>query len=204
MNQKLKRFDFAIFSKNDDKIVQLNRIVLFFVMIVLIIAAIVLITQDLSKDSDKKELTIYFTNPEYNSLVKEIRHIKKSSDDKVNFSVIENKAELILNYLIFGSVNYENRSLIPIESRIKNLWNINNTLHINFTKEFITEINTKKIKDNKLIIQSIVMTLFNNIKEIKNIRFYVEDNDLRTFNGTDELKFIFRRKDYITEEDQKS
>ena len=122
-----------------------------------------------------QKIYLFFSNTQYLKLQSETQFVPSH----------QNLKSKILSSLARLSSKPQNRSLktiIPSKTQILNLWTSHQSLYINFSKHLITHLNLK-IQDPKLLIYSILASLFYSFKHIHSIHISIENKPLKTLSG---------------------
>jgi len=144
---------------------------------------------DQKNKEDEISVTLYFSDKNADKLKEEKREIDKSE-------VINKLEETIVNELIKGPQNSsELLATIPQNTQLLSLSRNNETVLINFSKEFV-ENHPGGSSSETLTIFSIVNTL-TEIKEVEKVEFLVEGKKLKEFKGHYEFDKPFTRNEEI-------
>lgn len=143
--------------------------------------------EELTEEQERQTLvTLYFTNPDNNTLVPEVRKIDAKK-------LLENPYKLLIELIIENPKNERLRSSIPegtkvLEGKIKD-----GIVTVNLSKDFI-ENQTGDEEAAKLSVYAIVNTL-SELNEVNKIKILIEGEDNKKFNNIDfSLKDSFERK----------
>ena len=117
----------------------------------------------------KTNIMLYFYDGVNQKLVAEIRQI----DSK---ELLKNPEKKLIEYLIEGPKKSELLGLIPQGTKLINVELYNDTLFINFSKEFILNENI----DKNIIIESILKTV-TQLNEIEKIKILIEGKELEDY-----------------------
>ena len=171
--------------------VKYNRLVLLvFMSLAIIFGFRYLIFNLTNKINYYKKVNLYFSDYTYSKLYLEERKIKKiyPEEDKTNY------IRYTLNLLIQGPIQNNLRALLSINTKLRSVWYVSETreLHVNFSKELITDINSN-IKNDLILIYSITYCIFNSFPEVDKIRIYLENEPLKTITGRYDLNHFYNR-----------
>lgn len=124
-------------------------------------------------DIRKTIIYLYFKNIETNSLIAEAKCIDAKD-------LFENPYEYIVNMLIYGPESDKLESAIPENTRVNSCKLVNDTVYVDFSKEFIDNAPTGKSEEN-LIIASIVNSL-TELNEVNSVKFLINGEENLSFN----------------------
>jgi spore germination protein GerM len=190
MINELKIYQKRITRKFKEYKKQINKISLLVLIISVATVGIYYWYLNYKYNSQFTSITIYFSDKNLSKLVPEKRKIKKEKDNIL----------IAINQLIYGPISNKHRSTVPRSTKIKSIWYSNNNLDINFSKELIKDINPK-IKDGRLIVFSILATLFTSSNKLNTIKLFIEDKPLKTILGNNDFNKTYKRKPFMAKLD---
>lgn len=137
------------------------------------------------KELRKTMISLYFQDIETKEIVKESRLI----DSK---NLLKNPYEELLNMLINGPENGNFQGVIPNDTKINEIKIENNVAIVNFSEEFINNVNDDIQKRN--IIESIVKTL-TELTEVNGVKILINGNEVDSFIDVGlDFKQVFTRE----------
>ena len=132
-------------------------------------------------------ISLYFINPESNSLVPEARRVDVKN-------LLENPYKVMVELLIDGPKNDKLTKSVPEGTRVNNARLKNNMVELDLSKEFIENQNGD-IENASLSIYSIVNTL-TELNEVNSVKILIDGEENKKFNNIDlSLEGEFIRKD---------
>ncbi len=168
---------------SDIQKVKFNRIALLIVSLLLIGF---LIGYGILKITEKlpfQAVYLYFPTNNYKSLNFEKYSLRKDLKQ-------HEKMKRTIEQLISGPTNYHLRSAINIKTKLRSLWYFNKELHINFSNDIKKLSN---IEDDKLVVYSILLTIFKSFSEVQKIKLYVNDKPLQSILGWNSFNRMYKK-----------
>lgn len=137
------------------------------------------------KELRKTMISLYFQDIETKEIVKESRLI----DSK---NLLKNPYEELLNMLINGPENQSFQGVIPNDTKINDIKIEKNVTTVNFSEEFIKNVNDDIQKRN--VIESIVKTL-TELTEVNGVKILINGNEVDGFIDVGlDFKQVFTRE----------
>lgn len=123
----------------------------------------------------ENSLVLYFISRDDTALIPEIRHTVARENESV--------LELIVKYLMDGSVTQTNKPVFPRGTRLLSVYSEQNICYLNLSKEFITNHDISE-QSELLTIYAIVNSL-TELPDIDCVQFLIEGVKLRGFTYFD-------------------
>lgn len=149
---------------------------------------------------DTKEISwnavLYFSDKDAMYILKEERDIKMTVDSDVSVDdiTVEQKAKLIIEELIKGSVNEGNTTSIPKSTEILSVSKENNTLVLDLSEEFERD-HVGGSTGITMSMGPIVLSL-TELEGVEQVSFKIEGKVLDDFKGHITLEEPFKREDF--------
>ena len=144
--------------------------------------------EEITEEQERQTMiSLYFINPESNSLVPEARRVDAKS-------LLENPYKVMVELLIDGPKNEKLIKSLPEGTKVNNATLKNNVVELDLSKEFIDN-QTEDAERVSLSIYSIVNTL-TELNEVNSVKFLIDGEENKKFNNIDlSLEGEFIRKD---------
>lgn len=140
-----------------------------------------------AKNSEKNtSIILYFSDKEFGNLIPEKREVSKES-------ILKNPEETIINELIKGPINQMLLPTIPKGTKLLSLTKTDNTVTVNFSKEFV-ENHPGGSAAETLTIYSIVNSL-TELKDVEKIQFLIEGKKREEYKGHYQFDIPFTRNE---------